>query len=252
MWYIFPSDLPTRTPCATFFRIGPACYDKISKGATTISDYLKDAELMENYMTITEALYDKVEDMLDEDDDSDETPQNILRKIMNSNIDYLKLKKSIQNFYKPLKARINEKYSIEGTKFIKKMNILNFILNNISDSEYRIDDDERVQINDGYFEFLDKESQKSDSPESVESVTSTKSPSKEGEVTGETSVETGKEGDTEGEEGVKKGDEGKEGAQKFKKDDNGKYSPSFEFIFSSLIILEAIIFFITIKFFYIM
>ena len=78
---------------------------------------------MKNYMTITEALYDKVEDIMDDGDDSDETPQNILRKIMNSDIDYLKLKKSIQNFNKPLNARINEKYSVEGTKFIKKMNI---------------------------------------------------------------------------------------------------------------------------------
>ena len=181
MWYIFPSDLPTRTSCATFFRVGPACYDRISKGAIEISDYLKDAELMENYMTITEALYDKVEDIMDDYDDSDETPQNILRKIMNIDIDYLKLKKSIQNFYKPLKARINEKSSNGGTKFIKKMNILNYILNNVSDYEYRINDDKRVEINHGYFQLLDDESQETDSPESVESVTSTNSPSKESE-----------------------------------------------------------------------
>jgi len=209
MWYIFPSDLPTERPCATFFRIGPfATNDKLGKDTITISDYLKDNFLMKNYMTITEALYDKVEDIMDDDDSDDETPQNILRKIMNSGIDYLKLKKSIQNFYKPLKARINEKYSIEGTKFIKKMNILNFILNNISDSEYRIDDDERIQINDGYFEFLDKESQKSDSPESVKSVTSTESPSKEGVKEGEEDVTEGVTETGEKSEEVKEGEEG--------------------------------------------
>jgi nicotinic acid mononucleotide adenylyltransferase len=207
MWYIFPSDLPTKKPCATFFRIGPfATNDKIGKDTITISQYLKDEKLMKNYMTITEALFDKVEDKMDDDANDDETPQNILREIMNSDVDYLKLKKSIQNFYKPLKARINTVYSTQGTKFIKKMNILNFILNNFSDSEYRIEDDERVQINDGYFEFLDEESQKTDSPESVETVTSTKT---SGEETGETSVETGEK---DKEEGVKEGDEDKEGA----------------------------------------
>jgi hypothetical protein len=49
MWYIFPSDLPTKKPCATFFRIGPfATNDKIGKDTITISDYLKDKKLMEN------------------------------------------------------------------------------------------------------------------------------------------------------------------------------------------------------------
>ena len=171
---------------------------------------------MENYMTITEALYDKVEDIMDDYDDSDETPQNILRKIMNSNIDYLKLKKSIQNFYKPLKARINEKSSNGGTKFIKKMNILNYILNNVSDSEYRINDDKRVEINHGYFQLLDDESQETDSPESVESVTSTNSPSKESkEGIDEESKEIGegKEGIDEESKEIGEGKESKEGKE---------------------------------------
>ena len=38
-----------------------------------------------------------------------------------------------------------------GTKFIKKMNILNYILNDIIDSSYPIEHDETVEIENGYY-----------------------------------------------------------------------------------------------------
>jgi len=168
MWYIFPSDLPTSSSCATFFRIGPsAMNDKLGKDTITISDYLKDKKLMKNYMTITEALYDKLDDIMsdedDDDDNGDETPQKILRKIMNSDDDYSKLKKSIENFYNPLKTKINSNsnvgLSVSDSEFIKKMNILNTILNDICDpdSDYDIEDEMMDQIQNGYFKMLEED-----------------------------------------------------------------------------------------------
>jgi nicotinic acid mononucleotide adenylyltransferase/O-acetyl-ADP-ribose deacetylase (regulator of RNase III) len=180
MWYIFPSDLRVQTPCSTFFRLGPqATNDAIGNKTIRISEYLKDEYLRKNYMTITEALYDKVDEMLKDEDKVDEmltdedkvdkmltdedkkTPQKILKEIMVSNIDYLKLKRSISNFYKPLKTKINEMSISGGTKFIKKMNILNYILNDIIDSRYPIEDDKRVEIETGYYRLLEEEAESS-------------------------------------------------------------------------------------------
>ena len=164
MWYIFPSDLKVKTPCSTFFRLGPyATDDPIGKTTLIISDYLKDNDLMKNYMIITEALYDKVDEILQDDDSgTKKTPQEILKKIMGSNTDYLKLKRSIKNFYKPLKTKINStSTSSGGASFIKKMNVLNFILNDIIDPDYNIEDDKKVEIEDGYYRVLEEEAESS-------------------------------------------------------------------------------------------
>ena len=160
MWYIFPSDLKVQTPCSTFFRIGPyATTDPIGKTTMIISDYLKDKVLMENYMKITEALYDKVDEELDDDDDDNKTPQEIIKEIMVSDTDYSKLKRSIKNFYNPLKTKINSTSSVSDSdkKFIKKMNILNSILNGVSDPDYNIEDVKKDEIESGYYKLLEEE-----------------------------------------------------------------------------------------------
>jgi hypothetical protein len=129
MWYIFPSDLKVQTPCSTFFRLGAyATSDPIGKSTMIISDYLKDKVLMENYMEITEALYDKVDEELDDDDDSDKTPQEIIKEIMVSDTDYSKLKRSIKNFYNPLKTKISSTSSVSDSdkKFIKNLYVTIF------------------------------------------------------------------------------------------------------------------------------
>ena len=177
MWYIFPSDLRVQTPCSTFFRLGPqATNDAIGKNTIIISEYLKDEYLRKNYMTITEALYDKVDKMLedrkpysDDDEDDDETPQKILKEIMGSNIDYLKLKRSIKNFYEPLKSKINEMSISGGKEFITKMNILNYILNDIIDSRYTIEHNKRVEIENGHYRLLEEEAEAESSRESTAS-----------------------------------------------------------------------------------
>jgi len=152
MWYIFPSDLPTQTRCSTFFRIGPdANKDEIGKNTITIPVYLKDKVLMKNYMTITEALYDKVEDMLvPGGEDENKKFKEILKKIMVSDNDYSKLRKSIQNFYNPLKEILSQPTEpsqfMQGIKFLEKMNRLNFMLNGINDeSLYLSMDDSKIK-----------------------------------------------------------------------------------------------------------
>jgi nicotinic acid mononucleotide adenylyltransferase len=72
-------------------------------------------------------------------------PQEILKEIMSSDIDYIKLKSSIQNFYSILKNKILSFPGYKKIDFIKKMNILNIILNGIKDPEYKGDDETKYE-----------------------------------------------------------------------------------------------------------
>ena len=157
VWYILPSDIKGITACSTFFRLGPgASKDEIGgKKTITIKEYLEDNMLRLNYVSIVEAIYDKMEEMLDSD--SVQLPQDNLKYIMSDNpkklVDYYKLKNSIKMFYTPLKYRLK---SLPGdsTDFIKKMNLLNVILNNIKDPEYKLYDE--VKLDDEYSRSLEQ------------------------------------------------------------------------------------------------
>jgi len=156
MWYIFPSDIQGQTPCSTFFKLGPiASKDALgNKKTISIKEYLNNEKLRLNYVNITEALYDKLEEILDKNEG--QTPQQNLKDIMTTSedsknrVDYYKLKNSIQNFYMPLKAKLKSIPGYDGEEFIKKMNYLNAILNDIKDPDYKLENEEELE--DGYLE----------------------------------------------------------------------------------------------------
>jgi nicotinic acid mononucleotide adenylyltransferase len=168
MWYIFPSDRQGQTPCSTFFKLGPiASNDALgSKKTKSIKDYLDDKQLRTNYIKITEALYDKLKEILYDDDDEGETPQRILKDIMTTSedsknrVDYYKLKNSIQNFYMPLKAKLKSLPVYDGEPFIKKMNYLNAVLNDIKDPDYKLENEEELE--DGYLESFGEDADDAD------------------------------------------------------------------------------------------
>ena len=162
MWYIFPSDIKGFTPCSTFFRLGPvASRDAIGKKTITIKDYLDDNVLRQNYISITEAVYDKLDKVLDID--TGKLPQGILKDMMTTHedpknrVDYYKLKNSVKNFYMPLKIKLKSMSDSDSdsSDFIKKMNRLNIILNDIKDPEYKVDDEEKLE--DDFFTSLGKD-----------------------------------------------------------------------------------------------
>ena len=151
MWYVFPSDIKVFTSCSTFFRLGPAAIrDANGKKTITITDYLDDNVLRDNYISITEAVYDKLEEVLDTDMGG--LPQDILKDMMTTSedpknrIDYKKLKNSVKNFYMPLKTKLKSISGFESNDFIKKMNRLNIVLNYIKDPEYKVDDEDELEL----------------------------------------------------------------------------------------------------------
>lgn len=162
MWYIFPSDIKGFTPCSTFFRLGPvASRDAIGKKTITIKDYLDDNVLRQNYISITESICDKLDKVLDTD--TGKLPQDILKDMMTTpedpknRVDYYKLKNSVKNFYMPLKIKLKSMSDSDSdsSDFIKKMNRLNIILNNIKDPEYKVDDEENLE--EDFFKSLGKD-----------------------------------------------------------------------------------------------
>jgi nicotinic acid mononucleotide adenylyltransferase len=161
MWYIFPSDIQGQTPCSTFFKLGPiASKDALgSKKTITIKEYLNDNKLRLNYISITEALYDKLDEILDRDEGN--LPQQNLKYIMTTStdsknrVDYYKLQNSIKNFYLPLKAKLKSLPGYDSEQFIKKMNYLNAVLNDIKDPEYKLQNEDEVE--DGYLETFDED-----------------------------------------------------------------------------------------------
>ena len=160
MWYVFPSDIKVFTPCSTFFRLGPvASRDAIGKKTITITKYLDDNVLRQNYISITEAVCDKLEEELDTD--MGKLPQDILKDMMTlpddpkNRVDYYKLKNSVKNFYMPLKIKLKSMPGSDSSDFIKKMNRLNIILNDIKDPEYKVEDEYKLE--DDYLTSLGKD-----------------------------------------------------------------------------------------------
>ena len=160
MWYVFPSDIKGFTPCSTFFRLGPvASRDAIGKKTITITKYLDDNVLRQNYISITEAVCDKLEEELDTD--MGKLPQDILKDMMTlpddpkNRVDYYKLKNSVKNFYMPLKIKLKSMSGSDSSDFIKKMNRLNIILNDIKDPEYKVEDEDKLE--DDYLTSLGKD-----------------------------------------------------------------------------------------------
>ena len=166
MWYIFPSDIKGQTPCSTFFKLGPIANNDAlgSKKTISIKEYLNDNKLRLNYVNITVALYDKLKEILDED--KGRTPQHILKDIMTTSedsknrVDYYKLKNSIQNFYMPLKTKLKSIPGYDSEPFIKKMNYLNAVLNDIKDRDYKLENEEELE--DGYIESFGEDADDAD------------------------------------------------------------------------------------------
>ena len=107
--------------------------------------------LRQNYISITEAVCDKLEEVLDTD--TGKLPQDILKDMMTApedpknRVDYYKLKNSVKNFYMPLKTKLKSMSGFDSNDFIKKMNKLNIILNDIKDPEYKVEDEDKLEDN---------------------------------------------------------------------------------------------------------
>ena len=159
MWYVLPSGIKGETPCSTFFRLGTDANNDVigGKKTITIKEYLEDNTLRRNYVMIVKEIYDKMEQMLDSD--SGQLPQDNLKDIMSNDpknlVDYYKLKNSIKMFYTPLKDKLKSIKGDDSNDFIKKMNMLNIILNNIKDPEYKVDDKDK--LDDDYLKSLGEE-----------------------------------------------------------------------------------------------
>ena len=115
-----------------------------------IPEYLDDNMLRLNYIYMVEAIYDKMEEILDTD--MGQLPQDILKDIMSNDpknlVDYYKLKNSIQNFYMPLKTKLKSIPGYDSKQFIKKMNYLNAVLNDIKDRDYKLENEELTDVED--------------------------------------------------------------------------------------------------------
>ena len=94
MWYILPSNIDSTTATATFFKLGPE-----TTYQTTITEYLNDDTLRNNYITMINAIYDKIKDS--------SYKAHSLEYIIHIGNENKRLKSSITNFITPLLNKLN-------------------------------------------------------------------------------------------------------------------------------------------------